>query len=74
MDIWEENDIRVSILKERMIFLKDKFDKKNKRGLVNYSYRLECFYRRHLKGEVNLILKQQVEAISFSLLQTESFK
>ncbi len=54
-------------LDDKMILLKEEFDKKNGRDIKDYSKKLNNFLNRKLKKESNLILKRHLFLSLFPL-------
>lgn len=74
MNIWNQHDLKVMDMREKIILLKEKFDKKHKKDDKYYSQKFNRFLDRRLKKESNLILKRQVFITLFSLASHNRMK
>lgn len=60
MNFWNQHDLEVMNTQEKIILLKEKFDKKNNKEDENYCQKLNQFLNRNLKRESDLIIKTGV--------------
>ena len=60
MNLWNQQDFMVMEMKEKMILLKEAFDKKHGIDIKDYSQKLNRFLDRKLKRESDLILKRHI--------------
>jgi len=67
MNFWNQHDLAVIDMREKIILLKEEFDKKHNENIKNYSQKFNRFLDRRLKKESDLILKKQVSMTLFSL-------
>jgi len=67
MNLWNQHDLIVMDTREKMILLKEEFDKKNKIDIENYSQKLNRFLNEKLKEESDLILKRHFFLTLFPL-------
>ena len=58
MNLWNQHDLNVMETREKMVLLKESFDKKHGTDIENYSQKLNGFLDRILKKESDLILKR----------------
>lgn len=67
MNFWNQHDLEVMEMREKIILLKEKFDKKHGKDIKNYPQELNRFLDRKLKKESDLILKRHMLVTIFSL-------
>ena len=67
MNFWNQHDLAIIDMREKIILLKEEFDKKHNENIKNYSQKFNRFLDRRLKKESDLILKKQVSMTLFSL-------
>ena len=67
MNFWNQHDLAIIDMREKIIELKEEFDKKHNENIKNYSQKFNRFLDRRLKKESDLILKKQVSMTLFSL-------
>jgi len=60
MNLWNQHDLIVMDTQDKIILLKEEFDKKNGLHIENYHKRLNNFLDRKLKKQSEIILKQQL--------------
>jgi len=68
MNLWNQHDLKVIELDEKIILLKEDFDKKHGTDIENYSQKLNRFLDRRLKKESDLILKRHFFLTIFPLV------
>ncbi|MBS3093806.1 hypothetical protein J4456_04480 [Candidatus Pacearchaeota archaeon] len=67
MNFWNKHDLIVMNTREKIILLKEEFNKKNGNDIENYNKRLNSFLDRKLKKQSEIILKQQILLSMFFL-------
>ena len=67
MNLWNQHDLKVMETREKIILLKEEFDKKHGTNIENYSKKFNKFLNRQLKKESDLILKRHFFMTIFSL-------
>jgi len=60
MNLWNQHDLFVMDTREKMVLLKEEFDKKNGIEIKDYHKKLNNFLDRKLKKQSELIFKQQL--------------
>ena len=60
MNFWNQHDLFVMDTREKMVLLKEEFDKKNGVEIKDYHKKLNNFLDRKLKKQSELIFKQQL--------------
>jgi len=68
MNLWNQHDLKVMETREKMVLLKEDFDKKHGTDIEDYSQKLNLFLDRRLKKESDLILKRHFFLTLFSLV------
>ena len=70
MNLWNKHDLLVMDTREKMVLLKEEFDKKNGVNIENYHQRLNNFLDRKLKKQSKIIMQQQL-FLSFFFLYSQ---
>jgi len=60
MNFWNQHDLFVMDTREKIVLLKEEFDKKNGIEIKDYHKKLNNFLDRKLKKQSELIFKQQL--------------
>lgn len=68
MNLWNRHDLKIMELDDKIILLKEEFDKRNGIDIENYSKKLNSFLNRKLKKESDLILKRHFFLTLFPLV------
>ena len=68
MNFWNQHDLQVMELMDKISLLKEEFDIKHGKDIDNYNQKFNRFLDEKLKKEANLILKRQVFMTTFSLI------
>jgi len=68
MNFWNKHELDVMELDDKMILLKEEFDKKLGIDTKDYSKKLNGFLNRRLKKESDLILKRHMFLTLFPLI------
>lgn len=68
MNLWNQHDLKLMETREKMVLLKEEFDKKHGTNIKNYSQKLNRFLDRRLKKESDLILKRHIFMTIFPLV------
>lgn len=64
---WQENDLKVVDMREKIIELTDEFNKKKGTNIENYNQKLNRFLDRRLRKQSDLIVAEQIFMTIFSL-------
>ncbi len=63
--LWNQHNLKISELREKIILLKEEFDGKNRLGNKNYSKRLDAYLKRRVGKQSKELL---YEAFKLSLV------
>ena len=60
MNVWNELDLEVLDMRDKIMILTEEFNAKNGEQIENYNQRLNKFLDRKLKKESDLIFRKQI--------------